>query len=338
MKIAIFAYSRQGCRTARKLMDYYAGEQVRSFTMAKFEEPNFEEIRKPFKAFYGELFSTVDAMIFVGSVGIAVREIAPHVRDKRTDPAVVSVDELGHFAVALLSGHIGGANQLTKEVSQVLGATAVITTATDINGRFSVDAWAASRGYTIGSLSKAKAVSAAILEGDVPLQSEFPIVTSLPNGVVTGASGQVGIYIGVHTAEPFRRTLHLIPKILHLGIGCRKGTSAQAIAQAVESVLAEYALDPRAIADAGSIDLKQEEAGLLEYFQERHLPIRFYSAQELQSLPGEFTGSDFVLQVTGVDNVCERAALMGGGELIVKKQGRNGVTVALSMEHWEVAF
>lgn len=153
-----------------------------------------------------------------------------------------------------------------------------------------------------------------------------------------GNNGQVGIYIGVHTVEPFQRTLHLIPKILHLGIGCRRGTPAQAIAQAVEAICTEYALDPRAIADVASIDLKQDEAGLLEFCRDKGLPVRFYSAQVLQAVPGEFTGSDFVRRVTGVDNVCERAALMSGGELIVKKHGCNGVTIALATEKMEVAF
>lgn len=338
MKIAIFAYSRQGCLTARKLMEHFAGQQVRAYTMARFEESDFEEIQKPFQPFYGEIFNHVDAMIFVGSTGIAVREIAPHVRDKRTDPAVVSVDELGRFSVALLSGHIGGANDLAKEVADVLGAVPVITTATDINRKFSVDAWAARQGFAIGNISRAKAVSAAILEGNVPMYSEFPIVTDLPNGVVAGQIGAVGIYIGVYKTEPFDRTLRLIPPVLCMGIGCRRGTPEETIAQAVEQVLSENHIDPRAIAGVASIDLKKEEQGLLAFCSSRHLPVSFYTAAQLQAVQGEFTGSAFVQSVTGVDNVCERAALMNGDRLIVKKEACNGVTVALAMKNLEVAF
>lgn len=338
MKIAIFAYSRQGCQTARKLMDHFAGQELRAFTMARFEESDFGEIRKPFKPFYGEIFSHVDAMIFVGSTGIAVREIAPHVRDKLTDPAVVSVDELGRFSVALLSGHIGGANDLAKEVATVLGAEPVITTATDINQKFSVDAWAARQGFAIGNISRAKAVSAAILEGNVPLQSEFPIVTSLPNGVVAGKNGAVGIYIGVYCREPFDKTLRLIPPVLYMGIGCRKGTSKETIAQAVQQVLSANNIDVRAIAGVASIDLKKEEVGLLEFCAEWDVPVRFYTSEQLLTVEGAFTSSEFVRSVTGVDNVCERAALMQGDRLIVKKEACNGVTVALAMKKLEVAF
>ena len=179
MNIAVFAYGRQGCRTARRVAAHFAGHTVKAYTMERFGETGFLPIRSPAKAFYGPIFADVDAMVFVGSTGIAVREIAPHVRDKATDPAVVSVDELGRFCVPLLSGHIGGANDLALELANALGAIPVITTATDINRRFSVDAWAARNGYVISNLSRAKAVSAAILEGDIPLKSDYPIQSQI---------------------------------------------------------------------------------------------------------------------------------------------------------------
>lgn len=338
MKIALFAYSRQGCRTARKVMEHFAGQTVQAFTMARFEESGFSPIEKPFRTFYGGLFGAVDAMIFVGSTGIAVREIAPHVRDKQTDPAVISIDELGHFCVPLLSGHIGGANDLARELANMLGAVPVITTATDINQKFSVDAWAARRGYAIASISRAKEVSAAILEQEVPLCCDFPIATQLANGLKPGNSGALGIYVGVYRKEPFEKTLRLIPPVLHLGIGCRKGTSALDIEQAVKQVLQEHEIDRRAICCVASIDLKKEEAGLLQFCTEWDLPVSFYTAEQLLAVEGAFTPSEFVRSITGVDNVCERAALLGAKELIVRKTAGNGVTVALAQEQLEVDF
>lgn len=338
MKIAVFAYSRQGCAMARRVMTHFAGNEVQPYTMERFEEPGFLPICRPAKSFYGPIFQNVDAMVFVGSTGIAVREIAPHVRDKATDPAVVSLDELGKFCVPLLSGHIGGANALALELANALGATPVITTATDINQKFSVDAWAARNGYVIGSLSRAKAVSAAILEQDIPLKSDYPIVGTLPNGVILGYFGAVGIRISVYRDESFERTLRLIPKVLHLGIGCRKGTDISVIREAVDTVLKENNIDHRAVKCVASIDLKAEEAGLLAFCQEQKLPVIFFSAEELKTVSGDFTPSAFVQSITGVDNVCERAALIGAEKLIVKKTARNGVTVALAEEHWEVHF
>lgn len=338
MKIAVFAYSRQGCKTARRVMEALAEENLQTYTMARFEEPEFDPIERPSKPFYGSVFRNVDAMIFVGSAGIAVREIAPHVRDKATDPAVIVIDELGTFVISLLSGHIGGANALAQTLAKHLAATPVITTATDINRRFSVDAWAAKNGYAIDNLRRAKAVSAAILEGDAPLQCDYPIGTDLPKGVILGESGEVGIVISVYRKEPFGKTLRLIPRILHLGIGCRKGTEISAIAEAVDGVLHEYNIDPRAVKTVASIDLKAEEAGLLEFCNQQKLPVTFYSAEELKTVPGEVTPSAFVQRITGVDNVCERSALMGAKELIVRKTARNGVTVAVAAEHLEVRF
>ena len=338
MKIAVFAYSRQGCKTARRVIAHFADQEIQAYTVERFEEAGFFSICRPSKSFYGPIFNNVDAMVFVGSVGIAVREIAPHVRDKATDPAVISIDELGRFSVPLLSGHIGGANALALDLANVLGATPVITTATDINKKFSVDAWAARKGLVIASLSRAKAVSAAILEQDVPLKSDYPIVTNLPGGVVLADSGDVGIRISVFKDEPYKQTLRLIPKILYLGIGCRKGTPVETIREAVDEVLLEHNIDQRAIKCAASIDLKAEETGLLQYCGEQKLPVTFYTAEELKAVPGEFTPSAFVKSITGVDNVCERSALIGAEKLIVRKTALNGVTVALAAEHMEVRF
>ena len=338
MKMAVFAYSRQGCRTARKVMGYFQGNEIRAYTMERFEEPEFGAIERPSKPFYEPIFAWADTMVFVGSVGIAVREIAPFVRSKLTDPAVVSIDELGTFVIPLLSGHIGGANDLALQLADVVGGTAVITTATDINIKFSVDAWAARKGLYITDLNTAKAVSAEILERPVPIKSDFPIVTSLPNGTVAADSGEIGICISCHREKPFERTLLLVPRVLHLGIGCRRGTPVENFREAVDTVLKEYNIHPKAIKQVTSIDIKSNETGLLEFCKERELPAVFYTAEQLWKVPGEFTQSQCVLRYTGVDNVCERSSMIGAEKLIVKKTVRHGVTVAISVQAWEVSF
>lgn len=338
MKVAVFAYSRQGCRTARKVMDFFAGNEVRAYTMERYEEEGFGAIEKPSKSFYGPIFDWADAMVFVGSIGIAVREIAPHVKSKLTDPAVISLDELGRFVVPLLSGHIGGANDLALDLAGRLEAVPVITTATDINKKFSVDAWAARQGLFITNMNAAKTVSATILERNVPLASDFPIVTKLPNGAVEGQSGDVGICISWQKKKPFDETLLLVPPILHLGIGCRRGTAVETIKEAVEQVLNEHQIHRKAIKQVASIDLKKDEEGLRAFCEESKLPVVFYTAEQLGSVPGEFTPSQFVQDVTGVDNVCERSAMIGAENLLVKKTSHNGVTVAVAAEHWEVRF
>ena len=338
MKIAIFAYSRQGCLTARRVKNFWEDHDVRCYTMERFAEPDFLPLQKPSRDFYGQLFAWSDVLVFVGSTGIAVREIAPHIQDKTKDPAVLVIDELGKFVIPLLSGHIGGANVLALSLSHALDSVPVITTATDINRRFSVDAWAAQNDFVISNMNTAKAVSAAILEGNVPLCSDYPIVSALPNGVEQGSNGSVGIKISIYREEPFGRTLRLIPRVLHLGIGCRKGTSCAAIREAVEAVLEQHWIDRRAVKCVASIDLKAQEEGLLQFCEEENLSVSFYTAQQLQSVDGEFTPSSFVQSITGVENVCERSALYGADQLIVKKTPRNGVTVAVAAENLEVRF
>ena len=284
-----------------------------------------------------ELFSSCDALIFVGACGIAVRAIAPMVSAKTSDPAVIVVDELGRHAIALLSGHIGGANALARRVAGFIGGEAVITTATDVNGRFSADEWAAQHGLRIPDMAAAKRFSAEILRRDLPICSDFPIAGALPEGVCLGEGGPVGAAISCGYRTPFAVTLPLVPPILHLGLGCKRGTSGAAVRAAVEAALSEANLRPEAVKAAASIDIKRDEKGL----RALNLPIRFYSAEELRAVPGEFSASEFVLRTVGVDNVCERAAMRSAGRgavLLVSKRGANGVTVAVAREEWSVCF
>ena len=291
-----------------------------------------------------ELFSSVDALIFVGACGIAVRSIAPFVRSKTTDPAVIVVDELGRQAISLLSGHIGGANALTRRIAADIGAIPVITTATDLSRRFAADEWAARNGLIIGSMKAAKDFAVEILKRDLPLYSDFPIEGALSGGLylyAEASASDCGLAISCRNIAPFERTLALIPRILHLGVGCKRGTPAEKIRRAVQAVLENANLSPRAIASVASIDVKRDEAGLIEYCASANLPLSLYSAEELRSLPGSFTPSNFVQNTVGVDNVCERAAMRAAGEgatRIVNKTCLDGVTVAIAQEKWSACF
>ena len=340
MNIVIFSYTQKGCETAKKVQDLLFQEECVCFTTERLAglNPGFSALSKPSSDLYRTMFDSKDLLIFVGATGIAVRSIAPFVKDKATDPAVLCIDELGRFVISLLSGHMGGANEAALKIAEGLDAVPVITTATDINHKFSVDAWAKKNGFEISSMKTAKEVSAAILEREVPLRSDLPVVTDLPAGVISGDGGELGIYITRRIYEPFENTLRLIPKDVHLGIGCRKGVSLEQVETAVMTVLQEHGIDERSVRDIGSIDIKKEEAGLLQFAEKKGWPIYFYTADELNAAEGDFTPSSFVRSVTGVDNVCERASFMKGSEIIIRKTAVNGVTVAASIENTEVRF
>ena len=153
-----------------------------------------------------------------------------------------------------------------------------------------------------------------------------------------GESGELGIYVGYRCSAPFMHTLRLVPRVLRVGVGCRRGISREAVEEAISKVFAENRLDPAAILGVFSIDLKEHEPGLLAACAAHGWPAHFYSASQLQAVPGEFTGSDFVRAVTGVENVCERAAFLDAERLLVKKTACDGVTVAVAAEHWEADF
>lgn len=341
MKLSLISFTRQGGLLCQTLFYGFLreGHDCEAFCMPKYaEECGLVPLEESLGEWCGSRFSQADALVFVGACGIAVRGIAPHVRDKTTDPAVVSVDELARFVIPLLSGHIGGANALALELAEKLGASAAVTTATDVNGKFSVDAWAAERGLFLSDMKAAKAVSAAILEGPVSLKSDFPVRGTLPPGIVPGKSGPVGICISWRRQTPFKTTLLLVPPVIRLGIGCRRGTPAEAIGALVDETLAAHRVHPAAVKSVGSIDLKQDEAGLLAFCRERGWPVEFYTASQLEAAEGDFTPSDFVRRTVGVDNVCERAAVLGGGRIVIQKTAGHGVTVAAAAERYEVRF
>ncbi len=289
----------------------------------------------------GALFAQMDALLFVGACGIAVRAIAPHVADKRSDPAVVVADERGAYVISLLSGHIGGANRLARRIARGIGAQAVITTATDVNGRFSADEWAARRGLAIRSMSAARRFAAEILARDLPLFSDFPIEGGLPDGLYLGDTGACGLVISCADRRVFDAPLQLIPRAICLGIGLKRGVPGEKVESAVRAALASQNLLPQAVRAAASIDVKRGETGLVNFCAQWGLPLTFYTAGQLRAAGGEFARSDFVLRTVGVDNVCERAAMLLAGEgarLAVKKTCLDGVTVAAAQMNWRVCF
>ena len=358
MKLAIISFTRAGNEINERLVKRFRelGETCTGYVLERFLNPFHEQAglvprNEPLGEWTGEQFECQDGIIFVGAAGIAVRAIAPYLKDKMTDPAVVVVDEQGTFAVSLLSGHVGGANELAGLVAEILGAVPVITTATDVNGRFAVDVFAREQGLFISGRQAAKEISADVLEGiPVGFYSDVPVEGELPEGFTQKEMCRRAVWITWRTQvedTSFMNmfltgdtsVLRLVPKILSIGIGCRKGASAAAIETAVFQALEEYQLDFHAAAGVASIELKKEEPGLRAFCGKWGLEFTTYTAAELEQASGEFTESEFVRETTGTGNVCERAAMWdarkhsGDGEprLLVKKQVGAGVTAAVAL-------
>lgn len=351
MKIALISFTKQGAKTCKVIADGLQEKQheCKAFTKASFaEEAGLASLDMDLKDWTRDAFQHQEALIFVGACGIAVRAIAPYVQSKITDPAVVVVDEKGQYVISLLSGHLGGANELTLEVASFLGAQPIITTATDIQGLFAVDEWAKGQYLFIEDMAVAKEISAALLAGeeigvvsDYPIEGEVPrqlavLIQDTSSDTKADFPGKLGIQISIYEAQekkPFQRTLRLIPKTLTLGIGCRRETDVEVIRNLLEKTLAENSLSPHSIREICSIDLKKDEEGIHNLADILKVPFRVFTPEELKAVEGDFTPSEFVRETTGVDNVCERAAVLGsGGRLMIKKQALNGATLAIAIK------
>ena len=345
MKAVIFSYTRRGAslslriRKCLQALDY----ETEVYTSEKYIEVD-SSLKKSAacKVAANQAFQDNQVIVYIGACGIAVRAIAPFVKNKTVDPAVISIDERGRFVIPLLSGHIGGANDISRIIAQEINAQAVITTATDINGLYAVDEWAAKNNVYIGSMHAAKEVSAALVDNEiVGFISKYEVNGEIPAGIVRNKIARVGIAIGDNDElKPFPVTLNLIPKVYYLGIGCRRDTVMENIEQLVLDQLAELKINIKAVAGIASVDLKKDEKGLLAFGDKYKIPIKFYTAAELESQQGEFSSSEFVQSIVGVSNVCERsaAAVSKGGKIMLPKKSQNGVTLAIAQKDWLVNF
>lgn len=352
MRISVICFSLTGQETSEKLVEKLKAEG-HTLRLAKKSRYLEDSIREDLKDWTKEQFVWAQAIVFVGACGIAVRSIAPFVQSKKTDPAVLVVDECGKYVISLLSGHLGGANALSTTIAEDLRAVPVVTTATDLHGRFAVDVFAKKNHCEIFPMSEAKEVSAALLAGkEIGIYTEFPYEGELPKGLVLcqsdgkpvyqkGSVPSVGISVTIHTErKPFLHTVFVVPLAVVIGVGCKKGKEKEAVAWAVKSCIKEAGMFSEAVAGLASIDLKKSEPGLIGTAESMCVPFQTFSKEELDSVQGVFTESDFVKKITGVENVCERSAVLasGQGALIQKKICRNGVTTAVAVKKWRISF
>lgn len=337
-KILIISFSDNGALLSTKIEKELEGIVINYAFYKYADKYNLKSFTKAKELLMKE-FNNFDFIIFIGSVGIAVREIAPFIKNKLVDPGVVVIDELGKYTISLLSGHIGLANMFTKYLAEKIGSTPIITTATDINNRFSIDEWATINNLKIDNMNTFKDIASEIIKNNVSFKSDFPIDGKLPNGLIIDDASDKGVYITYKNLSPFKETLKLIPKVLSVGVGCKKGTSVDLIESAINTVFNDNNLLTRAIKSISSIDVKKEEVGIIEYANKINVSLKFYSKEELLTLDGDFSKSDFVLKTVGVDCVCERAALINStGNIIIKKKATSGVTVSVALDKYIIKF
>lgn len=324
MKLCIIAFTKRGNELKEKIKSYFS-----DYDILDLKYHNLRDWTE-------EAFKNGDAIIFIGAVGIGVRAIAPFVKSKDSDPAVVVCDELGKYAIPILSGHIGGANDLANKIAKAINGEPIITTATDINSLWAVDTWAVKKGFKIHNIDSIKYISAAILNSEkVGLVSEINIdKKELPSLVdIDNIDLKSGIVISPFLTHIFEHNLNIIPKCISVGVGSKKNADKNSLINILEKVLEEHNIDKKAIGALGTIDIKSNEASVIELSKYLNIEPRFFSAQSLNLVKGNFSSSEFVKNVTGTDNICERCAvaLSKGGDIIVNKTAENGVTIAMAI-------
>jgi len=359
MKIQIISFTVNGAEIGERLRTALiaAGNEADAWVRsARVDSSLFHVTKESLDRWTRKAFSESDALIYIGAIGIAVRAAAPYLRDKHTDPAVVVLDEAGKYSIPILSGHIGGANALAEKAAEIIGAEPIITTATDREGCFAVDIFAKRLQLVCVPENLCKEISAASVDGEtIGLYSAFPVLGEIPAGITlikdsssadekyrTGVP-RLGVAVcsSVRKNPLFPRTLFLIPRGIHIGIGCRKGTEFDILLKAMEQGMRENGIPKEAIVSVSSIDLKKEEKGILRLAEYLGVPFLTFSAEELNAAEGNFEPSDFVRQTTGTDNVCERSAMLAAGKdavPVMHKTVFHGVTIAAVQKRYVVRF
>jgi cobalt-precorrin 5A hydrolase len=336
---ALYAFSTQGLALALRLAGelsaaVYAPERL-------VAAPCGDVI--PFSSLSGlmaESFLCYPRHVFIGATGIAVRAIAPHLRGKSTDPAVAVLDLAAHYAVSLISGHAGGANELARELARLTGATPVITTGTDAAGLPGVDALAAAKGMTVGNAQAVKAVSAALLEGrrvqlydpeGQLLDGEDAGGLFVPTKPAAWDPDAPGVWCHWRAGGVYAWTFRAWPKCLCLGLGCRKGVGEREILAHVAQVFAREDLALESITVVGTADIKRNDPGLCAAAAALGAACVFFEPKTLAQV--ETAGqSEMVRQRVGTGSVCEAAALLLSGmdELVAAKSKTSRVTCAVA--------
>lgn len=350
MKAYSISFTEKGQAIQTKISEIFNGQGIET-----------KEYFKGVKTFTGEAFQNSEIIVFVGAMGIAVRSIAPYIKSKDNDPAVIVVDELGQYVIPVLSGHIGGANKNAVILAEKLDAVPVITTATDVNGKLAIDNWAVENNLSILDIGKIKYISSAVLE-----DSKIALVADNKNQYIANKSKLLSkeysnfVNYDIHQTDQIteqnvivisescsqiknKNTLNLCPKSIFIGMGCRRDKDVSEFEEFFLEILNEHTISLKQINSISSIDLKKDEAAFWNISKKYNLKLNFYASTQLEEAEKytkySFSESQLVKNTTGVGNVCERAAVLAAGidsngtkipfEFIKHKYSKNGMTIAI---------
>ncbi|WP_338992598.1 cobalt-precorrin 5A hydrolase [Fusobacterium animalis] len=334
MKLAFWAVTKGAGNIAReykeKLKEHLKDYEIDVFTLKKYDVENTIQI-EDFTININEKFSQYDGHIFIMASGIVIRKIASLIVTKDKDPAVLLIDEGKHFVISLLSGHLGGANELTYSLANILKLVPVVTTSSDVTGKIAVDTISQKINAELEDLKSAKDVTSLIVNGQ-------KVNILLPKNVKVSDKNSADGFILVSNKKNIEYT-RIYPKNLILGIGCKKDTKAEDILSAIEDCLDKNNLDIKSVKKIATVDVKENEQGLIEAVKFLNLDLEIISREEIKKIQNQFKGSDFVEKNIGVRAVSEPVALLASsskGHFIVMKAKYNGITISIYEEEMKI--
>ncbi|NRT76019.1 cobalt-precorrin 5A hydrolase [Clostridium beijerinckii] len=348
--ISIICPSPKGKEIALKLKESFNGRlYIKENNLSQDQINNEKSEINTFV--YGEDFSlktiTKEAMnnsegiIFISSTGIAVRAIAPFLEGKDKDPGIVVVDLSCKYAINILSGHLGGGNELTYKVSEILNSMPIITTASDNLGLIAPDILAKENNLIIEDLKKAKYMAALLIDKKIiGIKDDYNII-KISNGYEKIQYLREDCIWITHCLKSsnnediekndYSRILRLIKNDIVLGIGCRKGTTYEKLYDFVNANLIKYNLDIRAVSGIVSVDIKANEEGIIKLAEKINCPFKTFSKDEIKTVQDKYDKSEFVFKTLGITGVCEPSVDLAGAEVIISKIKHEGMTLAIGV-------
>ncbi len=334
MKIACISFTDKG-----RLL----GEKLKSLANNKYKTNHYsnKDVDGGIKKILKSIWDNYDGIIFICATGIAARMSQPFIKHKTIDPAIIVIDDLGKFSISLLSGHLGGGNQLANDMASLIGAIPVITTATDSRNIESIDMFAKSNNYYIEDIkSITSIVSMMVKDKNIGLYTEdsktinynkLTIVKDLENIEL-----KIKGLIIVSSQERFKNInipyTILRPKNINIGIGCRKHTYGREIIKAIKDQLNKLNLSIKSIKSIGTIEIKKHEKGIIEASNYFNCPLKIFTIEEIKNVENQFSKSQFVKDITGVYSVSGPSAFLQGGNIVSEKSKHNGITISISKE------
>lgn len=332
MKLACLSFTDKGRLLGERLLalevDNYEMEHI----------PN-SQVQGGIKRFLESSWTEYDGFIFISATGIAVRMCQPYIKSKDIDPAIVVIDDEGRFSLSLLSGHLGGANGIAKSIGDYLGATTVITTASDSRGIESIDMFAKDNDYYIEDLSTiTKIASMMVNNKKVGIYTEDGSLINYPNLIrimdLNNIEQSVEGIIVVSSMEDIGSIdipyTILRPKNINIGIGCRKGKEVEIVLEAIELALKNSNLSSHSVKSMGTVEIKKDEASIIRAADHYNCPLEVFTIEDILPLEDIFQKSQFVKDTIGVYSVSEPCAYLLGGKPILRKFIHKGVTISIN--------